>query len=400
MGLHVRARGFWQPLTWLSFQLDYSLWGLDPGMFHLTSLLLHAAAAVVFYHVAEELLGGRTGAALLAALFFAVHPLRVESVAWATERKGLLSGLFFLLAALGWLRGRPRLALAAFAASLAAKPMGSTLPFALLVVEAWRARGVPPRKTLLGLAPFFVLSAASVAATYLLARGVGLAYDIEALGPLWRVSRVIYGLAYYPLASLWPAGLSPTALRSTGSERGPGRCSRARPSSPRAARRAGACAAGVPRWPRSRSRTPSCWRRCPASSSRACSTPPPTASATCPPSASPCSSARRSRGADARRRRALSSGSPRSAPRRGRNAGSGATRGPSGRRRPSALPAACRSPTSAPTSSPTGAARRPCRCSRRPRRSSRASPSSTRTWASRCASSGARPRRARSGAAG
>src|SRR6266436_9776653 len=95
--------GHYIPLTWLSLGLDYRLWGLHPAGYHLTSLLLHTATALTFYFLALRLLqvalppaitpvALRWGAAL-AALVFAVHPLRVESVAWATERRDVLSGL-------------------------------------------------------------------------------------------------------------------------------------------------------------------------------------------------------------------------------------------------------------------------------------------------------------------
>ena len=200
--------GFWQPLTWLSFQFDYSLWGLNPAGFHATNLLLHAAAAVVFYFVALELLGGRTKAALLAALFFALHPLRVESVAWVTERKGLLSGLFFLLAALSWLKGRARLAFGAFLLSLTAKSTGLTLPFVLLILECLRAKGLPGRRALTALAPFFVASAAAAALTWAVALAGGIVVDITPLGLAWRAGRALYGLCFYPLATAWPAGRS------------------------------------------------------------------------------------------------------------------------------------------------------------------------------------------------
>ena len=106
--------GHWIPLTWISFGLDYRLWGMNPLGYHLTNVLLHAAAAAVFYLVALRLLrlavGGperrlRIGA-LAAALFFAIHPLRVESVAWITERRDVLSGLLFLLAIAAYLAAR------------------------------------------------------------------------------------------------------------------------------------------------------------------------------------------------------------------------------------------------------------------------------------------------------
>src|SRR5438309_3239659 len=105
--------GHYIPVTWLSFGLDYVLWGMQPAGYHFTNLLLHAANAVLFYWVARRLRAAarpdtsrtalRAGAAV-AALFFAVHPLRAESVAWATERRDVLSALLFLTCVLTYLR--------------------------------------------------------------------------------------------------------------------------------------------------------------------------------------------------------------------------------------------------------------------------------------------------------
>ena len=117
--------GHYIPITWLSFGLDYTLWGINPFGYHLTNNLIHAANTAVFYLIALRLLGkastlrGGTlrAAAAMAALFFALHPLRAESVAWVTERRDVLSGLFFLLTVLLYLRrGRRRRRAAAAAA--------------------------------------------------------------------------------------------------------------------------------------------------------------------------------------------------------------------------------------------------------------------------------------------
>ena len=105
--------GHYIPLTWLTFGIDYVLWGMNPTGYHLTNLLLHIASVVVFYAVAVRLVAAvapATGTVparlggVLAALFFAVHPLRVESVAWVTERRDVLCGLFYLLAVLTYVR--------------------------------------------------------------------------------------------------------------------------------------------------------------------------------------------------------------------------------------------------------------------------------------------------------
>src|SRR5712691_8327827 len=107
--------GHYAPLTWMTFGLDYLLWGMNPVGYHLTNLLLHAANAVGFFFVAHRLLTlalprpserghALTVSAGVAALVFAIHPLRVESVAWVTERRDVLSALFYLSAILGYLR--------------------------------------------------------------------------------------------------------------------------------------------------------------------------------------------------------------------------------------------------------------------------------------------------------
>src|SRR3989454_6570905 len=109
--------GHYIPLTWMTFGLDYLLWGMNPRGYHLTNLLLHAANAAVFFFITRRLLTralpgpserGHTLAvsAAFSALVFAIHPLRAESVAWATERRDLLLGRFLLLTILSHLRAR------------------------------------------------------------------------------------------------------------------------------------------------------------------------------------------------------------------------------------------------------------------------------------------------------
>lgn len=212
---HLRAMltavrgGLWQPLSWLSLAVDRSLWGLEASGFHLTSLVLHAGTSVLFYLVCLRLLDGRRTAALLAALFFAVHPLRVESVAWASERKGLLSGFLFMAAVLAHLSGRGRTALAAFAASLAAKASALALPPVLAVLDAWSTRRRPTRRTALALAPFFAVAAGALALAVLAGRASGTIVGPEQYGGARRASHVLYGLLFYPAKTLWPANLSP-----------------------------------------------------------------------------------------------------------------------------------------------------------------------------------------------
>src|SRR6185295_13181899 len=106
--------GHYHPLTWLTFTLDYALWGMNPTGYHFTSMVLHAANAVFFYYLTLRLLKlavtqpvtdiALRVASAFSALLFSLHPLRVESVAWATERRDVLSGVFILLTLLCYLK--------------------------------------------------------------------------------------------------------------------------------------------------------------------------------------------------------------------------------------------------------------------------------------------------------
>ena len=133
----------WHPLTWLSLQLDASLWGLNASGYHLTNVLIHALNAALLF-VALRALTGAFWRSAAVALLFAIHPLRVESVAWVSERKDVLSASFGLLALwayAGYVQRRSAVRYAAVAVALAAslmsKPMFVTLPFLMLVLDWW-----------------------------------------------------------------------------------------------------------------------------------------------------------------------------------------------------------------------------------------------------------------------
>jgi len=105
--------GHWIPVTWLTFSVDYALWGMNASGYHFTNIVLHAVAAALVYFLSRRLLAlglpaasprAITLGACAAALFFAVHPLRVESVVWVTERRDELSSLFYLLTVLAYLK--------------------------------------------------------------------------------------------------------------------------------------------------------------------------------------------------------------------------------------------------------------------------------------------------------
>ncbi|MEX2205525.1 MAG: tetratricopeptide repeat protein [Myxococcota bacterium] len=205
--------GNWHPLTWLSHMTDVELFGLDPAAHHAVNVALHAANAVGVFLVLAALTGTTWRAALVAA-FFAVHPLRVESVAWVAERKDLLSTAFGLLALLVWTRfardGRPRARIAAllfFALSLAAKPMLVTLPFLLLVLDCWplgrlrsRAELWPRVREKLG---FFALALGSCLVT-LAAQAPG----IQVVPFAIRAANALLALPAYLSLVFWPTPLA------------------------------------------------------------------------------------------------------------------------------------------------------------------------------------------------
>jgi tetratricopeptide (TPR) repeat protein len=232
--------GHYQPLTWLSLALDRAVWGPRAAGVHLTSLLLHVANVLLFAAVARRLLReARCGdcriAALIAAAVFALHPLRVESVAWATERRDLLAGVFFLLALLAYLamarrdrEGGSRLAwgaaaVVAFALSLLAKALALGLPVVLLVLDVYPLRRWRPgdgRGAAVRLAaekvPFFALSIACGLAALAAQAESGALVGIGRYGWVERLFQAAYGALFYPraiVAGAWsPLYERPTAL--------------------------------------------------------------------------------------------------------------------------------------------------------------------------------------------
>lgn len=135
--------GNWHPLTWLSLELDGSIWGKNPSGYHATNLVLHLLNSALMFVLLNQLTKNLPCSFVVAALF-ALHPLHVESIAWIAERKDVLSTLFLLLTILAYLRyvRRPSvvrygLVLLLFAAGLLAKPMLVTLPILLILLDIW-----------------------------------------------------------------------------------------------------------------------------------------------------------------------------------------------------------------------------------------------------------------------
>ena len=206
--------GNWHPLTWLSHLLDVTLFGLNPAAQHLTNLLLHCANAVLTFLVFRRLTGALWGSAVVAALF-AVHPLHVESVAWAAERKDVLSTFFWLLALrawLGWLRSpRPTrywIATALFALSLCAKQMPVTFPLLLLLLDWWPLGRLAPGRRLKVVSeklPLLALSAAGSAVAFLAQSRFGSVGNAPFAA---RLANVFTSYCAYIGKTVWPSRLA------------------------------------------------------------------------------------------------------------------------------------------------------------------------------------------------
>jgi tetratricopeptide (TPR) repeat protein len=220
----------WHPLTWWSLQLDSEIWGnvekdgkrtLDPGGFHLTNALLHAAAGVLLMWTLTRMTGNFWRSALVAALF-TLHPLRVESVAWAAERKDVLGSLLWVLTMLAydWYVRQPSiwrysLVFVSFALGLMAKPLLVTLPCALLLLDYWPLRRLDKSGAWKWLVveklPLFALSAGACVLT-VMAQGVADPEGLPVYEALPLPLRVLNaGRAYvvYVRKTFWPFDLAP-----------------------------------------------------------------------------------------------------------------------------------------------------------------------------------------------
>src|SRR5713101_3359870 len=230
--------GHWLPLTWMSFGLDYRLWGMNPFGYHLTSLLLHVANAVVFFFIVRRILTralpspSERGHALavsaaFAALVFAIHPLRAESVAWATERRDVLLGLFYLLTILAYLRACERGergrgwywgAVGLFACALLSKSMAVSLPAVLLILDVYPLRRLggrmgwwsePARRVYLEKIPFVLLGGGASAVAFIALFQIHNTESLADLTVLGRLAISAYGLCFYLWKMILPLSLSP-----------------------------------------------------------------------------------------------------------------------------------------------------------------------------------------------
>ncbi len=208
----------WHPLTWMSLMLDYQLYGLQPWGFHLTNLLLHVVNTLLLFTLLRRL-SLAWGPALFVAAVFGVHPLHVESVAWITERKDVLSTLFGLLALLSYVRGvqsgqtwRRYLSCLWFALSLTAKPLLVTLPCLLLVLDYWPLQRWSTARLFLQRVlekwPFWLLTIGSSIVTVIAQRQGGAVASLEKFTLLQRLANLCVSYGTYLQKSFWPTRLA------------------------------------------------------------------------------------------------------------------------------------------------------------------------------------------------
>jgi len=252
----------WHPLTWISHMLDIQLFGLNPYGHHVTNLLFHLASVLLLFFVLNRMTKALWQSAFVAALF-ALHPLHVQSVAWVSERKDVLSTFFWMLTlvAYAYYSERPRfksylVVVASFALGLMAKPMLVTLPFVLLLLDYWplerfaskkpaqpiRAEETSPvstgrkkRKTgkhaltnivkiekpagkilkwatirplVMEKIPLFALAAVSCVVTYIAQNKSGAVASIEIYTPAIRITNAFVSYFFYIAKTIWPHNLA------------------------------------------------------------------------------------------------------------------------------------------------------------------------------------------------
>ncbi len=208
----------WHPLTWITFMADVELYGMYPGGFHSTNLQFHLMATLLLF-LALSKMTGQVWPSAMTAFLFALHPLHVESVAWVSERKDVLSGSFMMLALLAyaWYVERPGLfryllVLLAYALGLMSKPMLVTLPFVLLLLDYWpieRLRPASALRCVLEKIPLIAVSAASSAVTYLVQRHGGAMEKFDHLAFPYRAANAALAYISYLVKTFWPSSLAP-----------------------------------------------------------------------------------------------------------------------------------------------------------------------------------------------
>ena len=229
---------YWHPLTWLSLILDFEIYGLNPGGFHLSNLLLHTLNALLLFLVLKRMTASLWPSAFVAAIF-AIHPLNVESVAWVVERKNVLSTFFWLLTMLTYVHytkhpsvRRYLLVALVFALGLMAKPMLVTLPCVLLLLDYWplqRFRAhqlegasagktntsgnfgytrILPYRLILEKVPLLILSGISACLTSITTENIGIVISTESVPIKLRIANGLVSYVHYIVKMIWPHNLA------------------------------------------------------------------------------------------------------------------------------------------------------------------------------------------------
>ncbi len=216
---------FWHPLTWLSLFFDYELYGLNAGGYHLTNLILHLMSALLVFWIFNRATGNLWSSAFVAAVF-ALHPLRVESVAWAAERKDVLSVFFGLASIYVYICYAQSIkysqyffSLVLYALSLMSKPMLVTLPFVLLLLDYWPLNrwqkststefiSNPVRRLIWEKAPFIFLTFIFIIVTLRAQTLLGAAAFTESFPFVFRMANAIVSYIVYLGKVFWPVDLA------------------------------------------------------------------------------------------------------------------------------------------------------------------------------------------------
>jgi len=226
----TKYSGYWAPVTWLSFLIDYEINGKAAGGYHLTNVLFHAANTILLFFFLKQSTGSHWRSGFVAALF-ALHPLHVESVAWVTERKDVLSTFFWMLALIcygAYARnpGRKKMylfVLLLFSFGLMAKPMLVTLPFVFLLLDYWplsrvnfgrhpACAGSGGKRSAISLivekTPFFLIVFQICVVTYIMQEIAGALAPLDSYPISVRIANALVSYSYYILKTLWPVNLA------------------------------------------------------------------------------------------------------------------------------------------------------------------------------------------------
>jgi len=223
----ISTTGYWAPLTLLTLLLDYQIYGMQAGGYHLTNLLLHCITTLLLFLFFRRITGA-LWSSFLVAILFAIHPLHVESVAWVSARKDVLSTLFWILTLWAYAKytespgtGRYTIALILFICGLTAKPMLVTLPLILLLLDYWPLGRFPVsgaasrhislrnyRGLIVEKLPFIIIALVAALGAYIGQRAVGTVTPLTGIGLGTRISNTLVAYSGYLKDMFWPVNLA------------------------------------------------------------------------------------------------------------------------------------------------------------------------------------------------